>query len=97
SNVPAQALTLLNDPFVVEQVTLWSEHALGAAKGRPRREVVESLYLTAFGRSPSELEVAESLEFLDAQGQSYGKGDDPRVWADFCHVLVNVKEFIYVN
>ena len=22
---------------------------------------------------------------------------DPRAWADLCHVLINVKEFIYVN
>ena len=31
------------------------------------------------------------LAYLDAQG------GDSRAWADLCHVLFNVKEFIFVN
>ena len=29
--------------------------------------------------------------------KEYGKADDPRAWADLCHVLFNVKEFIFLN
>ena len=35
SNVPAQALILLNDPFVIEQARLWAEQR--PADARPRR------------------------------------------------------------
>ena len=34
---------------------------------------------------------------LEQQGKEYGKADDPRAWADLCHVLFNVKEFIFLN
>ncbi|SIO66021.1 Planctomycete cytochrome C [Singulisphaera sp. GP187] len=98
SNVPAQALTMLNDPFVIGQATLWSERLLARQRaGATRQEILRQMYLTAFGRPPTERETVEGLAFLDAQAGSYGTANDPRAWADLCHVLVNVKEFIYVN
>jgi hypothetical protein len=92
SNVPAQALTLLNDPFVVAESRRWAERLLAeTAKDATPRDRLERLYLTAFGRPPNEVETAEALAFLN------GQENDPGAWADLCHVLINVKEFIYVN
>jgi hypothetical protein len=99
SNVPAQALALLNDPFVTGQARLWAERILGndrAAAGSPRARLA-ALYETALGRLPSDQETAAGLAFLAAAAQAYAGPDDPRAWADLCHVLINVKEFIYVN
>ncbi|WP_406697046.1 PSD1 and planctomycete cytochrome C domain-containing protein [Singulisphaera sp. Ch08] len=98
SNVPAQALTLLNDPFVIGQATRWSERLLANQRtGATRRELLTQMYLTAFGRPPTDREIGAGLAFLDSQAGSSGAGTDPRAWADLCHVLINVKEFIYVN
>ena len=47
SNVPAQALTLMNDPLVVGQARLWAEDAL-AGSGQPPRHGS-----TGFTRPPS--------------------------------------------
>jgi hypothetical protein len=96
SNVPAQALTLLNDPFVVQQAKRWAEREL-AVPDRTPRERVADLYVAAFGRPPTGDEADDALAFLEQQGKEYGKADDPRAWADLCHVLFNVKEFIFVN
>ena len=96
SNVPAQALTLMNDPFVVQQARRWADRAR-SDPARPRPEVVSGLYLAAFGRPPTDAERSEALAFLDEQAAAYGSPDDPRAWADLCHVLINVKEFIFVN
>jgi cytochrome c553 len=96
SNVPAQALTLLNNPFVVQQAQRWAKRVL-AEPDRTPKERVTSLYVSAFAREPSEAELNEALAFLAEQGKEYGKPDDPRAWADLCHVLFNVKEFIFVN
>lgn len=96
SNVPAQALTLLNNPFVVQQAQLWAKRAL-AEPGPTTEERVRRLYVSAFGRSPSEGELADALAFLAEQAKTYGKPDDPRAWTDLCHVLFNVKEFIFVG
>jgi hypothetical protein len=96
SNVPAQALTLLNNPFVVQQAQLWARHVL-AEPGRTTRERITGMYVTAFGRPPTAAEMQDALGFLEEQAREYGRSDDPQAWTDLGHVLFNVKEFIFVN
>jgi mono/diheme cytochrome c family protein len=96
SNVPSQALILMNDPFVVEQAKVWARRL---PPGATRRQRVEGMYLAAFGRPPAESELADAEAFLRDESELYASEDpfDERVWADFAHVLFNVKEFIYLN
>jgi cytochrome c553 len=96
SNVPAQALVMLNNPFVIQQAELWAKRVL-AAEGRTPAERVREMYATAFGREPTKDELAAATEFVEAQSKEYGKPDDPRAWADLAHVLFNAKEFIFVE
>jgi len=101
SNVPAQALILMNDPFVVSQAGLWAKRLLARDKLDTQGRI-ESMYRQAFGRRPSEQEVAAASGFLVEQGRRYGLNDqqgtaDPRPWTDLCHVMFNAKEFIYIN
>jgi len=96
SNVPAQALALMNNPFVVQQSETWSKRVLSDPKQTPTQRVA-TMYVTAFGRPPSATEVTDALAFVTEQSKTYGKADDPRAWADLCHVMFNVKEFIFVN
>ena len=93
SNVPAQALTLLNNPFVTQQARLWAERAMKVAGDEPR---LRAMYESAFGRPPTALEVSEAQTFLAEQGKEYG-AVDVLAWADLAHVLFNVKEFIFVS
>lgn len=96
SNVPAQALSLLNDPFVLEQCELWAEHTLANHADGAQR--IDWLYRTAFGRPPTAEELAAANEFIVQQSQSYGaSADDRQAWKDLCHVLVNLQEFIYLK
>jgi hypothetical protein len=96
SNVPAQALSMLNDPFVMEQCDLWAARTL--AKHADGAQRIDSLYRTAFGRPPTDEEVIAANDFIAEQSQSYGvSADDRQVWKDLCHVLVNLKEFIYLR
>ena len=44
----------------------------------------------------------EAIEFLNQQGETYGVAtserlNDEKVWTDLCHVMLNVKEFVFVN
>jgi hypothetical protein len=95
SNVPAQALTLMNDPFLVQQARVWADRTR-KDPAVPATESVERMYREAFGRPPGDDERAAALGFLDEQAKAYGKADDPRAWADLAHVLFNVKEFVAV-
>jgi hypothetical protein len=85
SNVPAQALILLNDPLVIEQASRWAARIEATPAGSDR-ERLERCFVSAFGRPPSADEARDCLEFLGRSG-----------WADLCHVLVNMKEFIFTD
>ncbi len=97
SNVPAQALTLMNSPFVVQQARRWAEKLLHELPDSDNEVRVRRLYLEAFSREPTATELHAAMEFLAAQAKEYGTdANDIRVWADLCHVLFNVKEFIFI-
>lgn len=101
SNVPAQALILMNDPLVIEQAKRWAEKALsGPPQSAEQR--IDNLYQTAFARHAGPAEVTEALEFLDAQAARFGipaaeRRSAPQAWADLCHVMFNLKEFVFVE
>jgi hypothetical protein len=98
SNVPAQALALMNNPFVSQQARIWAERLLQSSSGESIRDRMGRVYEAAFSRSPTDLELAQGEAFLALQAREYNTAvDDPAVWADYCHVLVNVKEFVFVR
>ncbi len=97
SNVPAQALALMNGPFVVEQAKHWATRVL-AEKNRTDEARVNELYMMAFNRPPSPTELHDATGFLGEQWTRYASGlEDVRPWADLCHVLMNAKEFIFIQ
>jgi len=97
SNVPAQALILMNDPFVAEQAQLWAKGVL-ADTHLSTRDRIQNMYVVAFSREPTVTEASDALAFLDRQAAAYGcSTDDERVWSDLAHVLFNSKEFVFVN
>jgi uncharacterized protein DUF1553/uncharacterized protein DUF1549/cytochrome c len=101
SNVPAQALILMNDPFVAEQARLWARKLLADSAASPP-DRIRNMYLAAFSREPTTVETAAALTFLDQQAREYGLSSDrarsdERVWADLGHVIFNVKNFVLVD
>jgi hypothetical protein len=97
SAIPAQALTLMNDPFVVQQSGQWAQRVLAEA-GNSDDQRLEFLFDSAFARPPTDAERASSREFLQQQAARRGAtSSDVAVWTDLCHVLINVKEFIFID
>jgi hypothetical protein len=89
SNVPAQALILLNDPFVHLQCEVWAKKLL--AQSIPRNERIRELYWTAFARPATETEISACSDFLK------DREADPKAWADLVHSIINVKEFVFLK
>jgi hypothetical protein len=96
SNVPAQALAMLNNPFVLQQAELWARRAL-AVPGQTADERVRGMYATAFGRPPTADELTGATGFVAEASKEYGRPDHPKAWADLAHVLFNAKGFIFVE
>jgi mono/diheme cytochrome c family protein len=89
SNVPAQALILMNDPFVHHEADLWAQRILADNSLTTQEARITRMYLTAFSRPPTPQELSTVEHFLDQQRQ------DP--WPNLAHALINTKEFIYIN
>lgn len=101
SNVPAQSLYLMNDPFVLGEAERWARRIL-ATPGGGIEDHVQQMYRAAFNREAARDEIVQAVQFLRQQAAAYGAEPDsglrePRVWADLGHVLFNVKEFVFLN
>jgi hypothetical protein len=101
STVPAQALTLMNDPFVAQQAQRWADRLLSASAGAATpptpADRIDRLWREAFARPPTARERRDAEAFVKAQIRRHGSdGQDRQVWTDLCHVLFNLKEFIFV-
>ncbi len=96
SNVPAQALILMNDPLVIEQAGRWAQREVNAGGDAGMR--IDRMFLTALGRSATPVEQAALSEFISEQAKLYGGSEeDVRVWSDVAHVIFNMKEFVFLN
>jgi mono/diheme cytochrome c family protein len=97
SAIPAQALSLMNDPFVLQQAGKWAQRVLDEGESSVEGRI-DSMYRSAFARPPTDEEQRDAIDFLQAQSLRHGtSSENLRVWTDLCHVLMNVKEFIFVE
>lgn len=103
TNVPAQALGLLNDPFVNQQARVNARRILnetGADIAFGTR--LERLFLSLFSRPPDEMERREYVDFFEQLATAHGFASGAEaleredVWKDLIHTLYNLKEFTYV-
>ncbi len=103
TNVPAQALGMLNHPFVHQQARCHAERLLASGDQEFHRHV-DTLFMTLFGRRPTLTELG-SCETLFAQlaevaaaslAEPVPPREDVSVWKEFIHALYNLKEFTYV-
>ncbi len=107
TNVPAQALTLLNDPFVGGQAELWGQKLIATPHKSPRERLTE-MFRRAFSRDPEEHELARWANAVkditglyhdipDAKLPPEGMMPALAVWKDVAHAMFNAKEFLYVR
>ncbi|QDU37885.1 Planctomycete cytochrome C [Maioricimonas rarisocia] len=98
SNVPAQALALMNNPLVVEESKRWGSRLLEETPNATTADRIRRMYVAAYGRQPTKMELTAGTQFVEMQARSYdSEPDDPRVWGDYGHVIWNVKEFIFIR
>jgi len=93
STVPTQALTLLNNEFVLKQAGFLAERIRREA-GEDAAAQIERAYEIALARKPADEERRLALEFLQARAKEPGAG---AALAGLAHVLFNLNEFIYIR
>ena len=102
TNVPAQALYLLNNSFVRDQATALAKRVL--AQPVPHEQRITLAYEYALGRPPSDAERARAEQYLLSEGRGLlpvkgGKVDDASLasWSTFCQALFACAEFRYLK
>ena len=102
SLVPTQSLVLLNDEFIRRQSRMFADRVRYETSADPRSRIARAIWI-ALGRAPTTHEVEEGTAFLSAQEKLLTQeGRKPEAarqeaLADFCHVLMNLSEFVYVD
>lgn len=100
TNVPAQALALLNDPFVQQQADFWATKLIARTDSDvPQR--IQHVFVTALQRAPTAEELQRVQQFAQdlAELHQVAASDVMRsqaVWKDLIHSVYNMKEFIYI-
>jgi hypothetical protein len=99
TTVPTQALAMMNSPFVRQQAAKLAERIL-PAKDVPLEAAVEHGYRIAFGRAPTEAERTRMGAFIERQLAATGSRtpeNTQKALLAFCHVLLCLNEFVYVD
>lgn len=99
TTVPTQALTLMNSPFVRQQAEKLAQR-LRSSNDMTLTASVDRAYEIVFSRKPTESERTRMVAFIEQQ-KSAVEGDAAanadRALAEFCHVLLCLNEFIYID
>ncbi|HKS41781.1 MAG TPA: DUF1553 domain-containing protein [Blastocatellia bacterium] len=100
STVSPQALALLNNEFVLEQSGYFAERIKRETGANLKAQITRAFQI-ALSRRPDAKEMQWSLEFIKSQSAGYAerKNEKPDEAAlrDFCHALINLNEFLYVD
>ena len=84
STVPTQALTLLNNPFVLSEASLFASRVSGQAGDPPSQ--VDLAYRIALARPATPAEIAIGVGLIKSQSLEA-----------FAHVVLNLDEFLYMR
>lgn len=92
SQSPLQALTLANDPMVLELCEAFGKRIGSDLAGESDEERIQSAFQWALGRPAEEAEVKSLLKYLAAQRV---QGGDIDQWTAVARVMFNLGEFVY--
>jgi hypothetical protein len=78
---------MINGSWTLERA---AQFANRISQAKTVQQKVELAYQLAYSRKPTDLEIKSAVAFLAEQPGTQGL-------VDFCHVLLNSNEFVYVD
>ena len=98
STVAPQALAMLNSPIIRRLAAKFAERVRPSAD-KDLQSVIQDAWQTAFGRPPLPEESASMNAFIEHQKNSRGNDANAEAVAvrDFCHLVLCMNEFIYID
>ncbi len=101
TNVPRQALTMMNDRFVISEARFWAGDLIDETSESVEARL-RTMYRAALGRLPTKAELKRMESLVDHFAQLHAEPQSNlmqsvQVWRDVAHTLFNLKEFIYIQ
>ncbi len=100
TNVPAQSLILMNDPFVVTQAEGLAKEIV-TQKNLSIDEKIDAIYLKTLSRNARAKEKEQAKIFIQTLAKNTEIPEQEilvnvEIWKAYCHSIFNLKEFIYL-
>ena len=95
SNVPAQALIMLNNEFVNQQAGRWADILLKSETDPAK--ILAKAWFQLFGRPATEPQMNAILQFAAKGTDAAGDTITLESLTEICHALLNAKEFLFLN
>jgi hypothetical protein len=100
TSVPAQALAMLNDPFVLQQAETWGKRLVQRTNDTVTTRLDE-MFRVALGREPKSNERERFTRFVAQLAELHAVAErdvqaSPAIWRDVAHTLFNLSEFITI-
>jgi hypothetical protein len=100
TNVPAQSLILLNDPFVALMADRTATRLLAEAE-KPTEARIRWIWQRCFSRLPTRREISDATEFMETLKKTYARSgqtvSEQVIWKDYLHTVFNLKSFIFIS
>lgn len=96
TTTPTQALLMINGDYVLGRATKLAERVRDA-KFETRDDALDYVFRLAWGRAPSNAERGQAIRFVGPATDPEGRTIDQNRLVDFCHVLFNSNEFLYID
>ena len=96
TTTPTQSLLLFNGQFGLARAHKMAE-GLKQGEQRTARQILQQAYLWTWGRDPSDAELDNGLKFIGAAPELKSGDINIERLTDFCHVLLNSNQFLYVE
>lgn len=95
TNVPAQSLTMMNDPRIAALADHWAARVLADTSASSDEARVQRMVFAAFGRQATAAEVTACKAQLAASNST--SPDRKAQWSDLARSLFLCKEFVYIQ
>ncbi len=94
TTIAPQALLFMNN----SDVLLWATAFASSVDNAKNNEAIRQIYYRALSRQPTEIELQQSLQFVEEQAASYQSVENRNqiALADLCQVIFGLNEFIYL-
>ncbi|MEX0819377.1 MAG: PSD1 and planctomycete cytochrome C domain-containing protein, partial [Pirellulaceae bacterium] len=96
TTTPTQSLLMINGDYSLGRAKPFADE-LSKRQFASAEEMLQYAFRLAWGRPPTDSELANSLQFLGAASGEEQQAFEQDRLIDFCHVLFNSNEFLYVD